>query len=155
MLIDSVLSNPRSLESIGRRGQFPPTKQCEVCALEMSDLPNRGRTVCISPCVLLMVVISLIEIGGCSGDGASPTPHGGRSACRRRPSSRPASAEAPDLSPRLIRSPGRGRGRPAQAASSREPRSTAPSALPNSPTTLRPSLQTPAMPSTDPFGLST
>ena len=77
MLIDSVLSNPRSLESIGRRGQFPPTKQCEVCALEMSDLPNRGRTVCISPCVLLMVVISLIEIGGCSGDGASPTPHGG------------------------------------------------------------------------------
>ena len=69
MLIDSVLSNPRSLESIGRRGQFPPTKQCEVCALEMSDLPNRGRTVCISPCVLLMVVISLIEIGGCSGDG--------------------------------------------------------------------------------------
>jgi len=34
----------------------------------MSDLPNRGRTVRISPCLLLVFAISLCGISGCSGD---------------------------------------------------------------------------------------
>ncbi len=84
--------------------------------------------------------------------GASPTPHGGKSACRRRPSSRPASAAAPDLPPRLIRPAGVGAGRLRRRPAARR---QARSGWGISPTTLRPSLQTPAMSSTDPFGLST
>jgi hypothetical protein len=52
-------------------GSIFPTKQCNGCALKqvpMSDLPNRGRTVRISPCLLLVFAISLCGISGCSGD---------------------------------------------------------------------------------------